>query len=177
MYIDKPLQKHTLIQTILRVNRVFNGKGKGIVVDYIGFKNAMLEAVKKYGSSQKNPVDELKISLALFRNHLALLSELKSDFDAKKFFIGEPLERLNCLNAAAEFVQIKKETETRFMPLAKKLRAAYSLVLPSGELTEAELIKAKFFLAVRAIIFKQTKGNPPDTEIMNRVVKKWSKEL
>lgn len=38
MYIDKPLQKHTLIQTISRVNRVFEGKDKGLVVDYIGIK-------------------------------------------------------------------------------------------------------------------------------------------
>lgn len=38
MYIDKPLQKHTLIQTISRVNRVFDGKDMGLVVDYIGIK-------------------------------------------------------------------------------------------------------------------------------------------
>ena len=47
MYIDKPLQKHTLIQTISRVNRVFDGKDKGLVIDYIGIRNDMLEAVKK----------------------------------------------------------------------------------------------------------------------------------
>ena len=172
MYIDKPLQKHTLIQTISRVNRVFDGKDKGLVVDYIGFKNAMLEAVKKYGSPQENPVDELKISLALFRNHLALLSELTSNFDTKKFFDGTPLERLNCLNAAAEFVQTKKDIETRFMSLSKKLKAAYLIVYPSGEISEAETIRAQFFFAIRSIIFKQTKGSAPDAEIMNRVVEK-----
>lgn len=176
MYIDKPLQKHTLIQTISRVNRVFDGKDKGLVVDYIGFKNAMLGAVKKYGSPQENPVDELKISLALFRNHLALLNELTSNFDAKKFFEGTPLERLNCLNAAAEFVQTKKDTETRFMSLSKKLKAAYLIVYPSGELSEAETIRAQFFLAVRSIIFKQTKGSAPDVEVMNRVVEKMVEE-
>ena len=172
MYIDKPLQKHTLIQTISRVNRVFDGKDKGLVVDYIGFKNAMLEAVKKYGSPQENPVDELKISLALFRNHLALLSELTSNFDTKKFFDGTPLERLNCLNAADEFVQTKKDIETRFMSLSKKLKAAYLIVYPSGEISEAETIRAQFFFAIRSIIFKQTKGSAPDAEIMNRVVEK-----
>ena len=176
MYIDKPLQKHTLIQTISRVNRVFDGKDKGLVVDYIGFKNAMLEAVKKYGSPQENPVDELKISLALFRNHLALLSELTSNFDAKKFFDGTPLERLNCLNAAAEFVQTKKDTETRFMSLSKKLKTAYLIVYPSGEISEAETIRAQFFLAIRSIIFKQTKGTAPDAEIMNRIVEKMVEE-
>jgi len=176
MYIDKPLQKHTLIQTISRVNRVFDGKDKGIVVDYIGFKNAMLEAVKKYGSPQENPVDELKISLTLFRNHLALLSELTINFDAEKFFVGTPFERLNCLNAAAEFVQTKKDTEIRFMSLSKKLKATYLIVYPSGELSEAETIHAQFFLAIRSIIFKQIKGSAPDTEIMNRAVEKMVEE-
>ena len=66
MYIDKPLQKHTLIQTISRVNRVFDGKDKGLIVDYIGFKDDMLVAVKKYGEKNENPVDELKIALHLY---------------------------------------------------------------------------------------------------------------
>lgn len=70
MYIDKPLQKHTLIQTISRVNRVFDGKDKGLVVDYIGIKNDMMAAVKKYGGPQENPVDELNVSLSIFRNYL-----------------------------------------------------------------------------------------------------------
>ena len=64
MYIDKPLQKHTLIQTISRVNRVFDGKDKGLVVDYIGIKNDMMEAVKKYGKPQDSPIDELNITLS-----------------------------------------------------------------------------------------------------------------
>ena len=46
MYITKPLQRHTLIQTISRVNRVFEGKEKGLVVDYIGIKNNMMKALK-----------------------------------------------------------------------------------------------------------------------------------
>ncbi|MCK5341782.1 MAG: type I restriction endonuclease subunit R, partial [Candidatus Heimdallarchaeota archaeon] len=38
IYIDKPIQQHSLIQTISRVNRKFEGKNKGLVVDYIGIK-------------------------------------------------------------------------------------------------------------------------------------------
>lgn len=119
MYIDKPLQKHTLIQTISRVNRVFDGKDMGLVVDYIGIKQDMLEAVKKYGSPLESPIDEIKISLAVFRNHLKLLDELLHDFDATKFHTGEPSERLMCLDAAAEYVQISKEMESRFMSLSR----------------------------------------------------------
>ena len=48
MYIDKPLQQHTLVQTISRVNRVYPGKEKGLVVDYIGIKSNMNVALKRY---------------------------------------------------------------------------------------------------------------------------------
>jgi type I restriction enzyme R subunit len=172
MYIDKPLRKHTLIQTISRVNRVFDGKDMGLVVDYIGIRQDMLEAIKKYGSPQESPVDELAVSLAVFRNHLALLNELLHDFDATKFHTGEPLERLLCLDAAAEYVQISKDTESRFMDLSRKLKAAYEICFPSGELTDTETAKAQFYLAIRSIIYKQTKGDAPDAEVMNRVVEK-----
>lgn len=170
MYIDKPLQKHTLIQTISRVNRVFDGKDKGLVVDYIGIKNDMLEAVKRYGSPQESPIDELNITLGIFRNHLALIDELLAGFNATKFYVGEPLERLNCLNAAAEYVQMSKELETRFMGLSRRLKSAYGICFPSGELTDNETAKAQFYLAIRSIIYKQTKGDAPDAEAMNSVV-------
>jgi type I restriction enzyme R subunit len=172
MYIDKPLQKHTLIQTISRVNRVFDGKDHGLVVDYIGIKQDMLEAIKKYGSPQESPVDELAISLSVFRNHLALIDDLLHGFNADKFYSGEPLERLVCLNHAAEFVQTSKEMESRFMGLSRKLKAAYEICFPSGELTDAETSKAQFYLAIRSIIYKQSKGDAPDAEVMNRVVEK-----
>jgi len=170
MYIDKPLQKHTLIQTISRVNRVFDGKEKGLVVDYIGIKKDMMEAVKQYGGPQESPIDELNITLGIFRNHLAMIDELLSGFNATKFYSGEPLERLMCLNHAAEYVQMSKDMETRFMGLSRKLKGAYGICFPSGELTDEETAKAQFYLAIRSIIYKQTKGDAPDAEVMNRVV-------
>lgn len=176
MYIDKPLQKHTLIQTISRVNRVFDGKEKGLVVDYIGIKQDMLEAVKTYGSPQDSPIDELAISLSVLRNHLALIDELLHGFNADIFHNGTPLERLVCLNAAAEYVQVSKKLETRFMGLSCKLKAAYEICFPSGDLTDEETAKAQFYLAIRSIIYKQTKGDAPDAEVMNRVVETMVQE-
>lgn len=176
MYIDKPLQKHTLIQTISRVNRVFDGKDKGLVVDYIGIKNDMLEAIKRYGGPQESPIDELNISLGIFRNHLALIDELLVNFNASKFYSGTPLERLNCLNAAAEYMQTSKEMQTRFMGLSRRLKSAYMICFPSGELSDTETSKAQFYLAIHSIIYKQTKGDAPDAEIMNRVVEDMVRE-
>lgn len=172
MYIDKPLQKHTLIQTISRVNRVFDGKDKGLIVDYIGFKKDMDIALKKYGDSSQNPVDELNISLTIFREQLKFIDKIFSDFDSKDFYIGTPLEKLNCLNRAVEFVQSRKDNEKTFMELSKKLKASYDICFPSGELKNFEIEQAQFFLAIRSVIYKQTKGDAPDAEIMNIAVEK-----
>ena len=172
MYIDKPLQKHTLIQTISRVNRIFDGKDKGLIVDYIGFKNDMMAAVKRYGDSNENPVDELKVALMVFREQLQFINKLFIDFDSQKFYTGTPLERLNCLNLAAEYIQSRKDTETSFMELSKKLKASYTICFPSGELKNFEVVQSQFFLAIRSIIYKQTKENAPDAEMMNIVVEK-----
>jgi len=80
------------------------------------------------------------------------------------------LERLNCLNDAAEYVQRSKDMQTRFMGLSRRLKSAYGICFPSGELTDAETATAQFYLAIRSIIYKQTKGTAPDTEIMNAAV-------
>ena len=40
------------------------------------------------------------------------------------------------------------------------MKAAYEIVFPSGELTDEETSKAQFYLAIRSIIYKQTKGDP-----------------
>ncbi|MCL2721383.1 MAG: HsdR family type I site-specific deoxyribonuclease [Treponema sp.] len=170
MYIDKPIQRHTLIQTISRVNRKFEGKDRGLIVDYIGIKEDMMVAVKKYSGPQGSPVDELKVALDVFKNHLKLVSNIMYGFNANKFYNGSPLERLVCLNNAAEFVQLKKDIETRFMNLTLKLKASYEICFPSGSLEDNEIEQAQFYLAIRSIIYKQTKGNTPDAEIMNRHV-------
>lgn len=46
-----------------------------------------------------------------------------------------------------------------------------SICFPSEELSDAETARAQFYLAIRSTIYKQTEGDPPDAEIMNRVVK------
>ena len=176
MYIDKPLQRHSLIQTISRVNRVYEGKDRGLVVDYIGIRKQMLEALKLYDQKLESPVDEIAVSIGVFRNHLSLLSDLFFEFDASKFWKGAPLERLLCLSDAVEYVQRSADLQQRFMWLSKRMKSAYMICFPTGELTDLEIAQAQFYMAVRSIIYKQTKGTAPDTETMNRVVEKMVQE-
>ena len=66
--------------------------------------------------------------------------------------------------------------QIRFMGLSRRLKSAYMICFPSGELTDAETAKAQFYLAIRSIIYKQTKGDAPDAEVMNSVVEEMVKD-
>ncbi len=176
IYIDKPIQRHNLIQTISRVNRKFEGKHKGLVVDYIGIKNQMNLALKQYSEGDKDNFEDIAESLIIVRNHLDLLEKLFHTFDNSKYFKGSTIEQLNSLNQAAEFVQQTKEFETRFMGLVKRLKAAYDICAGSEQLTQKERDYTHFYLAVRSIVFKLTKGNAPDTAQMNARVREMIKD-
>lgn len=176
IYIDKPIQRHNLIQTISRVNRKFEGKNKGLVVDYIGIKNQMNLALKQYSEGDKDNFEDIAESIIIVRNHLDLLAKLFHTFDNSKYFKGTTIQQLNTLNLAAEYVQQTKEFETRFMGLVKRLKAAYDICAGSEQLTQLERDYTHFYLAIRSIVFKLTKGNAPDTAQMNAKVREMIKE-
>ncbi len=176
IYIDKPLQQHNLIQTISRVNRTYEGKEKGLVVDYIGIKKYMNLALAKYNKGDQDNFEDIAQSLVIVKNHLDLIGKLMHKFDSTKYFKGNTLEQLNTLNLGAEFVQQTKEFETRFMGLVKRLKAAYDICAGSEQLTQIERDYMHFYLAVRSIVFKLTKGDAPDTAQMNAKVREMIKD-
>lgn len=176
IYIDKPIQQHNLIQTISRVNRKFEGKNKGLAVDYIGIKKQMNLALAKYNKGDKDNFEEIEQSLVVVRDYLDLLAKLMHKFDESKYFKGSTLEQLHALNLAAEFVQQTKELETRFMGLVQRLKAAYDICAGSDKLVQSERDSTHFYLAVRSIVFKLTKGSAPDTAQMNAKVREMIKD-
>ncbi|MGE4288934.1 MAG: type I restriction endonuclease subunit R [Salinivirgaceae bacterium] len=176
IYIDKPIQQHNLIQTISRVNRKFEGKNKGLVVDYIGIKKQMNLALAKYNKGDKDNFEDIEESLIVVRNHLDLLAKLFHTFNSSTYFNGTPLQQLNTLNQAAEFAMQTKEKETRFMGLIKRLKAAYDICVGSEKLKQEERDQTHFYLAIRSIVFKLTKGDAPDTAQMNARVREMIKD-
>ena len=176
IYIDKPLQQHSLIQTISRVNRVYEGKEMGLVVDYIGIKSNMNAALKKYSVVGGDDFEDIEKAVVLVKDQLDLLSKLFTNFDGTSYFKGTPLQQLNCLNRAAEYVQLTAEIEKRFMAMVKKLRSAYSLCCSSEDISSIERDYIHFYFAVRAIVHKLTKGEAPDAAQMNERVQKMIEE-
>ena len=171
MYIDKPIQRHNLIQTISRVNRKFEGKEKGLVVDYIGIKKQMNLALAHYNNADNQNIEDIEQSIVVVKDQLDLLGKLFHKFDKSGYWSGVPLEQLKALNQAAEFVQLTQELEKRFMYIVKRLKSAYDICSGSGAFAEKQRDEIHFYLAVRSIVFKLTKGVAPDTAQMNNRVR------
>ena len=176
MYIDKPVKRHNLIQTISRVNRKYKQKEKGLIVDYIGIKKQMNLALAHYSKADTANFEDVKQSIVVVRDHLDLMAAIFHKFDSSPYFSGQPIQQLHCLNMAAEYVQITEELEKRFMFLAKRMKAAYDICVGCDEFTQDERDHVHFYIAVRSIIFKLTKGSAPDFAQMNARVHKMITE-
>lgn len=176
IYIDKPIQRHNLIQTISRVNRKFEGKEKGLVVDYIGIKKQMNLALAQYNQGNESNIEEIEHSVVVVKNQLDLLHRIFHTFNGHLYYHGTPVEQLQTLNRAAEFVQQTKELETRFMNIVKRLKLAFDICSGSESISETEKDEIHFYLAVRSIIYKLTKGTAPDASQMNEKVKTMIQE-
>ena len=170
IYIYKPLQKHTLIQTISRVNRTYKGKEKGLIVDYIGIKKAMNAALKKYTGDENEEFEDTDKAVDIVKDQIDVLNAMFNTFDFTNYFTGTPLQQLQCLNEAVEFVQHTEDLEKRFMEAVRRMKRAFNLCASSERLSKSEKDTIGFYVAVRSILFKLTKGDAPDITTMNRHV-------
>lgn len=196
MYNDKPLKKHLLIQTISRVNRKYPGKDYGLIVDYIGIRDNMREAMKIYGGdhSVAPSADDVEQATSVFREELEVLKDLFTGYDLAPFLNPEsdPVERYTLLAKAAEYVFISTQElqtqsnngkniktvsfKTYFLQTVKRMRAAYDICQPSGELSESESALAQCFMAIAGFVRKMSGTSEVDTDTMNRNVAKMVEE-
>lgn len=181
LYNDKPLSKHTLIQTISRVNRKYKDKEFGVIIDYLGIRNEMRQAMKKYGGDP-TPIDDLEVSHEIFANELQILKEMLAKLNFSQFMEGKKLQKLQFLQDAAEYIlanSVEKKGEVSFIKNyighVKRLRSAYNILNPAGELNEEESAMAQCLMAVSSYVIKMT-ATKHDTTQMNRHVEKMVQE-
>ena len=133
-------------------------------------------ALAHYSKTDSANIEDIQQSIIVVKDHLNLLKALFSKFDTTPYFTGKPVEQLHCLNMASEYVQITKEFEKRFMFLTKRMKAAYDICVGCDEFEQSERDQIHFYLAVRSIVFKLTKGNAPDLAQMNTKVREMIAE-
>ena len=194
LYNDKPLKKHLLIQTISRVNRKYPGKEYGMIIDYIGIRDNMREAMKVYGgnTSVAPTSDDVEQATQIFREELEILKKLFVDYDLTPFLDPncDPIERYKLLAKAAEYVFLSTQSlrlsdgdmarnvsfKTYFLKTVKRMRAAYDVCQPSGNLGEEESALAQCFMAIAGFVRKMNGTSEVDADTMNRTVSKMVEE-
>ncbi|MGN0177407.1 MAG: type I restriction endonuclease subunit R [Methanobrevibacter sp.] len=172
IYIDKAIQQHTLIQTVSRVNRAYEGKEFGIIIDYIGIKDELDLALRKYNDNADDQFEDIDKAIKIVKDKLSILHNMFYEFDDSDYFNGTPSEKLQCLKEAAEFAQVSEDIENRFMGHVRDLSSAYKLCTSSEEISKEERDYIYFYQGVRSIIYKYNKGDAPDVSQMNRKVGK-----
>lgn len=177
IYIDKLLtQEHNIIQTISRVNRAFPNKEEGLIVDFVGIKRGINLALKKYAKYEDGDIQGIEQAIIIVKDQLEVIDKMMTKFDSSKYFNGTNAEKLKCLNNATEFIQATKELENRFMANVRRMSKAFGLCNASKDFTDNELDKIHYYMAIRSIVFKLTKGNAPDISQMNKKVQSMIQE-
>ena len=161
MYIDKPMKGHNLMQAIARVNRVNVGKESGLIVDYIGIKRSLEQALNTYTARDKelNLRDIQDTAKSILEEKLSILDEMFFQVDKKGFVGGSNSVRLKAIQNGADFVLSTDDIKKAYLQLTKQLKDAY--VVAIGILDEDYKRKVLYYLAVRHFVQKLLRGDIP----------------
>jgi type I restriction enzyme, R subunit len=170
MYVDKPMKAHNLMQAIARVNRVYPGKTGGLVVDYIGLKRNLMEALKTYTQRDQDKVQENEQAKVIVLNILEILRNMFHQFDYRGFFGDSDKIRYQVIRDGAEFIQNTEKTKNVFMTETKKLKDVYKI--STGLLSPEVKAEVAYFIAVRSFIMKTTTEGTPDLKEVNERISK-----
>lgn len=173
MYVYKPMAGHNLMQAIARVNRVFENKTGGLVVDYVGIASALKKAMNDYTNrDRKNygDTDVSKTAYPEFQKKLQVCKDLMHGFDYSAFFGDKDLPRAKAISGGVNFLSSpeKEEMKTLFIKEALLLSQASSLCR-SIQLYD-ERMESAYFEAVRTLLTRvEGKGKISFKEVNDRV--------
>jgi type I restriction enzyme, R subunit len=140
IYLDRPMHNHTLMQTIARANRVFEGKLNGLIVDYIGVLRDLQKALAIYGSGRDGDI-LVKDKQQLVRELRTALGETRTfcherGVEIRKILSAEGFKRLALLDDAVEAILESDESKKRFLFLADRVEKLYRAILPDPAAVE-----------------------------------------
>lgn len=161
MYVYKPMHGYNLMQAIARVNRVFQDKEGGLVVDYIGIASALKQAMNDYTKRDRSnygDTDIAKVAYPKFLEKLSICRDLFHGYDYASFANGSDLQRAKTITGAVNFIIApnKDREKNDFIKEALMLKQALSLC--SSIVEEALRFEAAFFESVRVLVMRLMNG-------------------
>jgi len=123
MYIDKIMKGHNLMQAIARVNRVFEDKPNGLVVDFIGISGFLAAATKKYtgGGGEGKPTLDLEVAVNLCLEQFTVLKKLTGNFDIEAINKMSNFEKLKWSNTLVDNLLQSDPVTDAFLHEERKL--------------------------------------------------------
>jgi type I restriction enzyme R subunit len=168
LYIDKPMKDHNIIQAISRVNRVFEDKPHGLVVDYIGIGDELRAATNKYsqGGGRGEPAPSIEDEARpLF---VAALDEVRATLPENiDFGNWRTLTRIALEDRFSLIYGVLTEDDERraeFLHAEARLSRVFLLVkhLDDCRAFADELV---FYQQVRKQVLKTLPGSRPSTDV------------
>lgn len=159
MYVYKPMSGHNLMQAIARVNRVFQDKEGGLVVDYVGIASALKQAMNDYTTRDKKnygDTDVAKVAYPKFLEKLSVCSDKFYGYDYSKFMNGSDFERAKAISGAVNFIMGREKAEDKDSFVKEALLLHQALSLCSSLVDEARRFEAAFFESVRVLVLRLT---------------------
>lgn len=140
MYVDKVMKGHNLMQAIARVNRVFEGKPSGLVVDFIGISGFLAAATKKYtgGGGKGKPTFDQDEAVQLCLEQLSTVKSLMNDFDLNELNELSAGEKLNWSNNIVNDLLVNDQITETFLKEEKKLTDLVAMTKSSPEIWEIQ---------------------------------------
>lgn len=171
LYLDKVLKENTLMQTISRANRVYEGKNNGLIVDCIGVLKNLREALSKYGTGtntecgdspigkEEDLIEALVEAIRETKLHLGNLGfELKKLTDISGDEVG--FEKIRLINDVREVIYYSEESKKKFEILAKTVIKKYKACVFNENINKY----TKDYEAINAI-YKLTKCDKRNDDI------------
>ena len=172
MYVDKPMRGHGLMQAIARVNRVFQDKPGGLVVDYLGLAHELKRALATYtesGGKGQTAVDKEQAVRVMLEKY-EVCCGLFHGFDRTAWTRGSQADHLNLLPAALEHVLAQEDGKARCLKAVRELSQAFALAVPHPQTVRIR-DDVSLFQHVRAALSKRTGPSPKSDEELDQAVR------
>lgn len=169
MYVDKPMKAHNLMQAIARVNRVYKDKQGGLIVDYIGLKRWLLDALKTYTKRDQGKIVDNSELVKVLMDKVELIRDLFNGFYYGHFATTTDSDKYEIIMAGANWMLKTEEIRKAFMRYSYDVKSLYSLC--TGELSQEIKDEILFFISVRSFISKLSGDKIDVKEINDNVAK------
>lgn len=154
MYIDKPMKAHNLMQAIARTNRVYKDKTGGLIVDYIGLKKWLMEALSTYTKRDQGKIVDTDQVVKVLRDKIELIRNLLHGFDYSNYESLDNFDKYQMLNKVANFILKDEDTKSKFMRHSRDVKNLYAI--STGSISYDDKWESMFIISVRSFINKLT---------------------